>query len=30
VAALIVADLIGGRFFRVGAVDMSVGMLASP
>jgi queuosine precursor transporter len=30
VAALIVADLIGGRFFRVGSVDLSVGMLAFP
>jgi uncharacterized integral membrane protein (TIGR00697 family) len=30
VAALIVADLIGGRFFRVGTVDLSVGMLAFP
>lgn len=30
VAALIVADLTGGRFFRVGGVDLSVGMLAFP
>ena len=30
VAALIVADLIGGRFFRVGSVDLSVGLLAFP
>jgi uncharacterized integral membrane protein (TIGR00697 family) len=30
VAALIVADLIGGRFFRFGSVDLSVGMLAFP
>jgi queuosine precursor transporter len=30
VAALIVADLIGGRFFRLGSVDLSVGMLAFP
>jgi queuosine precursor transporter len=30
VAALIVADLIGGRFFRFGTVDLSVGMLAFP
>lgn len=30
VAALITADLVGGRFFRVGSVDLSVGMLAFP
>lgn len=30
VAALIVADLIGGKFFRVGSVDLSAGMLAFP
>jgi uncharacterized integral membrane protein (TIGR00697 family) len=30
VAALIVADLIGGKFFRVGTVDLSAGMLAFP
>jgi uncharacterized integral membrane protein (TIGR00697 family) len=30
VASLIVADLIGGRFFRVGSVDLSVGLLAFP
>jgi uncharacterized integral membrane protein (TIGR00697 family) len=30
VAALIVADLVGGRFFRIGSVDLSVGMLAFP
>jgi uncharacterized integral membrane protein (TIGR00697 family) len=30
VAALIVSDLIGGRFFRLGSVDLSVGMLAFP
>jgi queuosine precursor transporter len=30
VAALLVADLIGGKFFRIGAVDLSVGMLAFP
>ncbi len=30
VAALLVADLIGGKFFRVGRVDLSVGMLAFP
>ena len=28
VTALIVADLTGGRFFRFGTVDLSVGMLA--
>lgn len=30
VAALITGDLIGGKFFRVGSVDLSVGMLAFP
>jgi queuosine precursor transporter len=30
VAALLTADLIGGKFFRVGDVDLSVGMLAFP
>jgi uncharacterized integral membrane protein (TIGR00697 family) len=30
ITALIVADLIGGRFFRIGSVDLSVGMLAFP
>ena len=30
VAALVTADLIGGKFFRVGSVDLSVGMLAFP
>jgi uncharacterized integral membrane protein (TIGR00697 family) len=30
VAALISADLIGGRFFRVAGVDLSVGLLAFP
>ena len=30
VAALLTADLIGGKFFRLGNVDLSVGMLAFP
>jgi queuosine precursor transporter len=30
VAALLTADLIGGKFFRVGTVHLSVGMLAFP
>jgi len=30
VAALITADLIGGKVFRIGTVDLSVGMLAFP
>jgi uncharacterized integral membrane protein (TIGR00697 family) len=30
VAALIVGDFVGGRFFRVGSVDLSAGMLAFP
>lgn len=30
VAALLTADLIGGKFFRIGSVDLSVGMLAFP
>lgn len=30
VAALITADLIGGKFFRVAGIDLSVGMLAFP
>lgn len=30
VAALLTADLIGGKLFRVGPVDLSVGMLAFP
>jgi uncharacterized integral membrane protein (TIGR00697 family) len=30
VTALVVADLIGGRFFRVGGVDLSAGMLLFP
>jgi uncharacterized integral membrane protein (TIGR00697 family) len=30
VAALLTADLIGGKFFRTGSVDLSVGMLAFP
>jgi queuosine precursor transporter len=30
VAALLVADLVGGKFFRIGAVDLSIGMLAFP
>jgi uncharacterized integral membrane protein (TIGR00697 family) len=30
VTALIVGDLIGGRFFRVGSVDLSAGMLLFP
>lgn len=30
VTALVVADLIGGRFFRVGSVDLSAGMLLFP
>ena len=30
VAALLTADLIGGKFFRVGSIDLSVGMLAFP
>jgi uncharacterized integral membrane protein (TIGR00697 family) len=30
VTALIVGDLIGGRFFRVGTVDLSSGMLLFP
>lgn len=30
VAALLTADLIGGKFFRVGGIDLSVGMLAFP
>jgi queuosine precursor transporter len=30
VAALVTADLIGGRFFRIGDVDLSAGMLAFP
>jgi uncharacterized integral membrane protein (TIGR00697 family) len=30
VAALLTADLIGGKFFRLGSVDLSVGMLAFP
>jgi uncharacterized integral membrane protein (TIGR00697 family) len=30
IAALLTADLIGGKFFRVGSVDLSVGMLAFP
>ena len=30
VAALLVADLIGGKFFRVGSVHLSVGMLGFP
>jgi uncharacterized integral membrane protein (TIGR00697 family) len=30
IAALLTADLIGGKFFRVGTVDLSVGMLAFP
>ncbi len=30
VAALITADLVGGKFFRIGSVDLSVGMLAFP
>jgi queuosine precursor transporter len=30
VAALLTADLIGSKFFRVGSIDLSVGMLAFP
>jgi uncharacterized integral membrane protein (TIGR00697 family) len=30
VAALIVADLIGGKLFRVGGIDLSCGMIAFP
>jgi queuosine precursor transporter len=30
VAALLTADLVGGKFFRLGGVDLSVGMLAFP
>lgn len=30
VAALLTADLIGGKVFRVGGIDLSVGMLAFP
>ncbi len=30
VAALLTADLIGGKFFRVGSTDLSVGMLVFP
>jgi len=30
VAALLVADLVGGKFFRIGSVDLSIGMLAFP
>jgi len=30
VAALITSDLIGGKFFRVGGVDLSVGMIPFP
>ena len=30
VAALVVADLIGGKLFRVAGVDLSCGMLAFP
>jgi queuosine precursor transporter len=30
VAALLTADLIGGKFFRFGTTDLSVGMLAFP
>jgi uncharacterized integral membrane protein (TIGR00697 family) len=30
VTALIVGDLIGGRFFRIGSVDLSSGMLLFP
>jgi queuosine precursor transporter len=30
VAALITADLIGGKVFRIGSIDLSVGMLAFP
>jgi uncharacterized integral membrane protein (TIGR00697 family) len=30
VAALLVGDLIGGKYFRVGSLDLSVGMLAFP
>lgn len=30
VTALVVADLIGGRFFRIGSVDLSAGMLLFP
>ena len=30
VAALITGDLIGGKLFRVGGIDLSVGMLAFP
>jgi queuosine precursor transporter len=30
VTALVVADLIGGRFFRVGSIDLSSGMLLFP
>lgn len=30
VAALVTADLVGGRFFHVGGVDLSAGMLAFP
>jgi queuosine precursor transporter len=30
VAALLTADLIGAKFFRIGSVDLSVGMLAFP
>jgi uncharacterized integral membrane protein (TIGR00697 family) len=30
VAALLVADLIGGKFFQVGSIHLSVGMLAFP
>jgi uncharacterized integral membrane protein (TIGR00697 family) len=30
VAALLTADLIGGKFFRLGGIDLSAGMLAFP
>jgi queuosine precursor transporter len=30
VAALLTGDLIGGKYFRLGSVDLSVGMLAFP
>jgi uncharacterized integral membrane protein (TIGR00697 family) len=30
VAALLTGDMIGGKYFRVGSIDLSVGMLAFP
>ena len=30
VTALVVADLIGGRFFRIGSVDLSAGKRMKP